>query len=83
MEGMGVYGMDTEAGPSFPKGSDVNNFISELVLPNNSSYNLCIGVSTFRKKSLIKNGIYGAENDISLCIAHKVVSIVLISNKYY
>ena len=40
-------------------------------------------VSTFRKKSLIKDGMCGAENGISLCMAYKVVSIVLISNKYH
>jgi len=40
-------------------------------------------VSAFRKKSLIKDGICGAENSISLCMAYKMVSIVLISNKYH
>jgi len=49
IEGMGVCGMGTEAGLSFSEESDVNNSISELVLPNNLSYNLCIGVSVFRK----------------------------------
>ena len=42
-----------------------------------------MGVSTFRKKSFIKNGIYGVENDIFLCMVHKAVSIVLILNEYH
>ena len=40
-------------------------------------------VSTFRKKILIKDGMCGAENNISLCIAYKVITIVLIPNKYH
>ena len=40
-------------------------------------------VSVFRKKSFIKDSMYGAENSIFLCMLHKVVSIVLIPNKYY
>ena len=40
-------------------------------------------VSAFRKKSLIKDGMCGAENDISLYMVHKVVFIVLILNEYY
>jgi len=38
---MGVHGIGTGAGPSFPKELDVNNSISGLVLSNNSLYNLC------------------------------------------
>ena len=40
-------------------------------------------ISVFRKKFLIKNGIYEVENNIFLCIAHKAITIVLISNEYY
>jgi len=40
-------------------------------------------VSAFMKKSLIKYGICGVENDISLYIAYKAVSIILIPNKYH
>ena len=43
----------------------------------------CIGVSAFRKKSFIKDGICRAENDISLCIVYKVITIILISNNYH
>jgi len=42
-----------------------------------------MGVSAFRKKSLIKDGMYRAENGIFLCMAHKTVSIVLIPNEYH
>jgi len=41
MRGMNVCGMGTGAGLSFPEGSDTNDSVSELVLSNNSSYNLC------------------------------------------
>jgi len=40
-------------------------------------------VNVFRKKSLIKDGMCGVENDISLCMMHKAIPIVLILNKYY
>ena len=40
-------------------------------------------VSIFGKKSLIKDGMYEVENNISLYIVHKAIPIVLISNKYY
>ena len=43
----------------------------------------CIGVSTFRRNSHIKDGIYGVENSIFLYIVYEVVSIVLIPNEYY
>jgi len=39
-----------------------------------------MGVSAFRKKSLIKDSMYGAENGISL---YETVSIILIPNEYY
>ena len=41
MEGMGVCGIGTGAGPSFLEGSDADDSISGLILPNNSLYNLC------------------------------------------
>ena len=40
-------------------------------------------VILFRKKFFVKDGICGAENDISLCMAHKAITIVLIPNEYY
>ena len=40
-------------------------------------------VIVFRKKFFVKDGICGAENDISLCMAHKAITIVLIPNEYY
>ena len=43
----------------------------------------CMGVSVFRKKSLIKNSMCGVENDISLYMVHKKLTIVLIPNKYH
>ena len=78
--------IDTRAGPSFLEGSDINNFVFELILSNNILYNLCffcIGVSTFRKKFLIKDGMCGAKNDISLYIVYKTITIILISDEYY
>ena len=42
-----------------------------------------MGVSVFRKKFLIKDGIYGAENDISLYMVYKAIAIILIPDKYY
>ena len=42
-----------------------------------------MGVSAFRKNFLIKDGIYGAENSISLCMVHEAVFIVFIPNKYH
>ena len=42
-----------------------------------------MGVSAFRKKFLIKDSMYEAKNGISLCVAHKMASIVLILNEYY
>jgi len=42
-----------------------------------------MGVSAFRKKSLIKNGMCGAENNIFLYMVHKTISIVLIPNEYH
>ena len=41
-----------------------------------------MGVGTFRKNLLIKNSIYGAENDIFLCITYKTITIILISDEY-
>ena len=35
------------------------------------------------EKFLIKDGICGVENNISLCIVHKVITIILILNEYY
>ena len=43
----------------------------------------CVEVSVFRKKSLIKDGMYGAENDIFLYMVYEAVSIVLILNEYH
>jgi len=40
MGGMGVCGMGTRAGLSFPEKLDTNNFVSRLVLSNNLLYNL-------------------------------------------
>ena len=40
-------------------------------------------VSVFEKNFLIKDSIYRTENNISLYIVHKVITIVLILNKYY
>ena len=40
-------------------------------------------VSAFRKEFLIEDGIYGTENNIFLYIVHKVITIVLIPNKYH
>jgi len=37
---MGMCGMGTEAGLSFPERLDTDNSISELILFNNLSYNL-------------------------------------------
>jgi len=31
MEGINMYGIDTRAGPSFPKELDINNFVSKLI----------------------------------------------------
>jgi len=42
-----------------------------------------MGVSAFRKESLIKDGMCGAENGISLYMVHEAVFIVLIPNKYH
>jgi len=35
-----MRGIGTRAGPSFLKGSDIDNFISGLILSNNLLYNL-------------------------------------------
>ena len=43
----------------------------------------CMGVSAFRKKFLIKDNMCRAENDISLYMAYKAVSIILVPNEYY
>ena len=83
MRGISVCEIGTGAGPSFSEESDTKNSVSRLVLSNNSLYNLYSFAQELvylEKKSLIKDGMYGAENDISLCIAQKVVFIVLISN---
>ena len=40
-------------------------------------------VSAYRKKSLIKDGICGVEDGISLCMVYEAVSIILILNKYH
>ena len=42
-----------------------------------------IGVSIFRKKSLIKDSMCKAENGIFLCMLCEAVSIVLILNEYH
>jgi len=39
--------------------------------------------SISRKKFLVKDGMCGAENDISLYMVHKAITIVLIPNKYH
>ena len=40
-------------------------------------------VSVFRIKFLIKDGMYGVGNDISLYMVYKSITIVLIPNKYH
>jgi len=40
MREMDMCRMGTGAGPSFPEGLDADNFISELILSTNLSYNL-------------------------------------------
>ena len=40
-------------------------------------------VSIFRKGFLIKDSICGMENNISLYMTYKVITIILISNEYY
>jgi len=40
-------------------------------------------VTVFRKNFFVKDNIYEAENDIFLYMAHKVITIVFISNEYY
>ena len=40
-------------------------------------------INTFREKISIKDSMCEAENNISLCIAYKVITIVLIPNKYH
>ena len=42
-----------------------------------------MGVSIFRKKFLIKDGMCEMENDISLYITYKAITIILISDKYH
>jgi len=42
-----------------------------------------MGVSAFRKNFLIKDNMCRAENNISLYMAYKVVSIILVPNEYY
>jgi len=39
--------------------------------------------SIFRKKFLTKDSMCGVENDISLCIVYKTITIVFIFNEYY
>jgi len=41
MGGLDVCEVDTGAGLSFLEESGTNNFVSELILSNNLSYNLC------------------------------------------
>ena len=43
----------------------------------------CMGVSAFRTKSPIKNGMCRVENDISLYMMYKKLTIVLIPNEYH
>jgi len=43
----------------------------------------CIGISAFRKKSLIKDSMCGVGNDIFLYMVYKVIPIILISNEYH
>ena len=78
--------MDTGADLSFPEGLDINNSIFGLILSNNLSHNLY----TFKresvysgKKFLIKNSMCRIENNIFLYIVYKVITIVLIFNKYH
>jgi len=76
--------MGAGANSSLLEGSDANNIVSELTLCNNLSYNLnffYIRVSVVRKKIFIEDGIYKADNNISLYIAHNTITIILISNK--
>ena len=82
---MGMCEIGTRAGPYFPEELDANNYVSRLISSNDLLYNLCscMGVSVFRKKSLIKISMCGVENDIFLYMMHKKLTIVLISNEYY
>ena len=41
-----------------------------------------IRVNIFRKEFLIKDSICKVENDISIYIVHKVITIILYSQKY-
>jgi len=40
-------------------------------------------VSVFRKWFLVKDNMYGVENNISLFMAYKAITIILTSNEYY
>jgi len=40
-------------------------------------------VNTFKKKFLVKDSMYGAENNMFLCMMHKAIAIVLIPNEYH
>ena len=40
-------------------------------------------VSTFKREFLVKDGICKAENNISLCMVYKVITIVIISDEYH
>jgi len=83
---MDMCEMDTGVDPLFPEESGADNSVSGLILSNNLLYNLCFFAWEsvyFRKKFLIKDSIYRVENDISLYMAYKVITIVLISDKYH
>ena len=42
-----------------------------------------IRVSVFRKEFLIKDSMYGVENNIFLYMVHKAITSILVSNKYH
>jgi len=85
MEEMGMCGIDTGASLSFLEEPGTNDSISRLILSNNLSYNLCSFVweLVHLGKSSSSKIVYVVENDISLYIAHKAITIVLIPNKYH
>jgi len=76
-----MYEMSTKVGPSLP------NLSLDLFCPI-TYYIICAfffftRISVFRKEFLIKNSICRVENDISLCMVHKSITIILIPNKYH
>jgi len=40
-------------------------------------------VSIFRKEFLVKDGICGVENNISLYMAYKVITIIIVPDEYH